>query len=97
MEAGPLLIRDFLGLPDSTAVIGIANQAQVSANAASTHVSPMDPAARVSAVMVRGDPVTAPSSVRTSTAFRVPITSSSRSLCRHALERSSGSSRDGQG
>jgi len=40
------LIRYSLGLPVSTAVIGIANLAQLSANVASTHVSPMDPAER---------------------------------------------------
>jgi hypothetical protein len=40
------LIRYSLGLPVSTAVIGVANQAQLIANAAATHASPMDPAAR---------------------------------------------------
>jgi uncharacterized protein len=40
------LIRYSLGLPVSTAVIGIANQAQLSSNVASTHASAMDPAAR---------------------------------------------------
>jgi aryl-alcohol dehydrogenase-like predicted oxidoreductase len=40
------LIRYSLGLTVSTAVIGVANQAQLSANAGSTHASPMDPAAR---------------------------------------------------
>jgi len=40
------LIRYSLGLPVSTAVIGIANQAQLSANVASTHASAMDPGAR---------------------------------------------------
>ena len=40
------LIRYSLGLPVSTAVIGVANPAQLIANAAATHASPMDPAAR---------------------------------------------------
>jgi aryl-alcohol dehydrogenase-like predicted oxidoreductase len=40
------LIRYSLGLPVSTAVIGVANPAQLSANAVATHASPMDPAAR---------------------------------------------------
>ncbi len=40
------LIRYSLGLPVSTAVIGVANQAQLSANIASTHASTMGPAAR---------------------------------------------------
>jgi aryl-alcohol dehydrogenase-like predicted oxidoreductase len=40
------LIRYSLGLPVSTAVIGVANQAQLSANAAASHESPMDPTAR---------------------------------------------------
>lgn len=40
------LVRYSLGLPVSTAVIGVANQAQLSANVASTHASTMDPAAR---------------------------------------------------
>ena len=39
-------IRYALGLPVSTAVIGVANPAQLMANAAATHESPMDPAAR---------------------------------------------------
>ncbi len=40
------LIRYSLGLPVSTAVIGVANQAQLGANIASAHASTMDPAAR---------------------------------------------------
>ena len=40
------LIRYSLGLPVSTAVIGVANPVQLMANAAATHASPMDPAAR---------------------------------------------------
>jgi aryl-alcohol dehydrogenase-like predicted oxidoreductase len=40
------LIRYSLGLPASTAVIGVANQAQLIANATATHASPMDLAAR---------------------------------------------------
>ena len=40
------LIRYSLGLPASTAVIGVANQAQLIANAAATHASPMDLPAR---------------------------------------------------
>jgi len=40
------LIRYALGLPVSTAVIGVANPAQLMANAAATHASPMDPTAR---------------------------------------------------
>ena len=40
------LIRYSLGLPASTAVIGVANQSQLTANAAATHASPMDLPAR---------------------------------------------------
>jgi aryl-alcohol dehydrogenase-like predicted oxidoreductase len=40
------LIRYSLGLPVSTAVIGVANQAHLIANVAATHASPMDLAAR---------------------------------------------------
>jgi len=40
------LIRYSLGLPVSTAVIGVANPTQLIANAAATHASPLDPAAR---------------------------------------------------
>jgi aryl-alcohol dehydrogenase-like predicted oxidoreductase len=41
-----VLIRYSLGLPASTAVIGVANQAQLTANAAATQASPMDLPAR---------------------------------------------------
>src|SRR5262245_26139017 len=44
--APPALIRYTLELPVSTAVIGVANPAQLMANAAATHTSPLDPAAR---------------------------------------------------
>ena len=40
------LIRYALGLPVCTAVIGVANQAQLAANVAVAHASPMDQAAR---------------------------------------------------
>ena len=40
------LIRYALGLPASTAVIGVANPAQLIANAAATRSSPLDPGAR---------------------------------------------------
>jgi hypothetical protein len=40
------LIRYALGLPASNAVIGVANPAQLIANAAATRSSPLDPGAR---------------------------------------------------
>jgi hypothetical protein len=40
------LIRYSVGLSVSTAVIGVADQAQLIANAAATHASPMDSAGR---------------------------------------------------
>jgi aryl-alcohol dehydrogenase-like predicted oxidoreductase len=41
------LVRYSLGLPVSTAVIGVASKAQLVANADATHTSPMEPAARL--------------------------------------------------
>jgi hypothetical protein len=46
MESRKVLRLYALGLPASTAVIGVTNPAQLVANAAATHASPMDPAAR---------------------------------------------------